>query len=135
MKKQDGIGEAVEYLRDRFPAPPDVAIVLGSGLGGFADALQDPVTIPSSVIPTYPRSTVHGHKGELVFGSLRERRILAVRGRVHLYETGSAGYGAVPHPSHRRDSEHAGSSSPTQPAVSIARSPPETSWSSRISST
>ena len=88
MNKHDGIGEALAFLQKSFPAPPDLAIVLGSGLGSFADALQDPIAIPSSEIPNYPRSTVQGHKGELVFGTLGEQRILAVRGRVHLYETG-----------------------------------------------
>jgi purine-nucleoside phosphorylase len=88
MSMQSGVEQAVAYLQQRFPAPPDVAIVLGSGLGGFADALQDPITVPSSEIPNYPRSTVEGHKGELVFGILGGRRVLAVRGRVHFYESG-----------------------------------------------
>jgi purine-nucleoside phosphorylase len=82
------IEEARAFLRTRVPLAPDLAIVLGSGLGGFADALQDPVTIPSHEIPHYPQSTVEGHKGELVFGALGSKWVLAVRGRVHFYESG-----------------------------------------------
>ncbi len=89
MSTSGHIDQAAAFLRERVPAPPDLAIVLGSGLGGFADALQDPVTVKSHDIPHYPRSTVEGHKGELVFGTLGTKRILAVRGRVHYYESGS----------------------------------------------
>jgi purine-nucleoside phosphorylase len=89
MTISSNIDQAVTFLRQRVTARPDLAIVLGSGLGGFADALQDPVTVPSHEIPHYPRSTVEGHKGELVFGRLGSKQILAVRGRVHFYESGS----------------------------------------------
>lgn len=83
------IDEAVASVRDHIPAGTATAIILGSGLGGFADALTDAVTIPSSQIPHYPHSTVEGHRGELVAGSLDGRPVIAVRGRVHFYESGS----------------------------------------------
>ncbi len=89
MSDSANIDQAVAFLRKRVTSCPDLAIVLGSGLGGFADALQDPVTIPAHDIPHYPRSTVEGHKGELVWGRLGEKHVLAVRGRVHFYESGS----------------------------------------------
>jgi purine-nucleoside phosphorylase len=88
MNPESRIGEAVAYLRTRIPVTPDVAVILGSGLGGFAEALTDQTAVQSSQIPHYPHSTVEGHKGELVFGKLGSKRVLAVRGRVHFYETG-----------------------------------------------
>lgn len=89
MSTSTHIDQAVSFIRERIPSRPDLAVILGSGLGGFADALRDPVTVPSHEIPHYPRSTVEGHKGELVFGMLGSKRVLAVRGRVHFYESGS----------------------------------------------
>ncbi len=82
------IDQALAFLRTRIPTPPDLAIILGSGLGGFADVLSGGVTIASHDIPHYPRSTVEGHKGELVVGTLGSKQVLAVRGRVHFYESG-----------------------------------------------
>lgn len=89
MTSPTHIEQTAAFLRQRAPARPDIAIILGSGLGGFADALQDSVTVPSHEIPHYPTSTVEGHKGELVFGRLGNKHVLAVRGRVHFYESGS----------------------------------------------
>ena len=88
MNPVSRIGDAVAYLRTRIPVTPDVAVILGSGLGGFAEALTDQTAVQASRIPHYPHSTVEGHKGELVFGRLGSKRVLAVRGRVHFYETG-----------------------------------------------
>lgn len=88
MTMRHQVDEAVRSLRARIAGTPEVAIILGSGLGEFAGRLQNPVTVPSTEIPYYPHSTVEGHKGELVFGDLGGRRVLAVRGRVHFYETG-----------------------------------------------
>jgi purine-nucleoside phosphorylase len=83
------ITEAVAFVREHAPHAPTVALVLGSGLGGFTEALQLDAVIPVENIPHYPRSTVEGHKGELVFARLGETRLLAFRGRVHFYESGS----------------------------------------------
>jgi purine-nucleoside phosphorylase len=65
---------------------PDVAIVLGSGLGDFVDALGDATTVPYGEIPHWPPSAVIGHAGKLVVGSLAGRRVAALAGRVHFYE-------------------------------------------------
>ena len=89
MSTSEHIDQAVAFLRGRIPSRPHLAIVLGSGLGGFADSLQEQVTVPAHEIPHYPRSTVEGHKGELVFGRSGGKYVLAVRGRVHFYESGS----------------------------------------------
>ena len=64
---------AVEAIRARSPEPPQVGVVLGSGLGGFADAVEDAVEIPYEDIPGWPVSTALGHAGVLVLGTLRRR--------------------------------------------------------------
>ena len=79
-------GEAVRFLRSRLPAPPDIALVLGSGLGDFAESLPDRILLSSAGIPSYPRSTVPGHKGEIVCANLAGRNLIAFQGRIHLYE-------------------------------------------------
>jgi purine-nucleoside phosphorylase len=65
---------------------PRVALVLGSGLGDFADTLEDRVAIPYGEIPTMPQSGVQGHAGKLVFGRAEGVECVAMQGRVHLYE-------------------------------------------------
>ena len=65
---------------------PEVAIVLGSGLGDFAEALTDAVTTPYAEIPHWPPSAVIGHAGKLVVGRMAGRRVAALAGRVHYYE-------------------------------------------------
>jgi purine-nucleoside phosphorylase len=88
MNVTSQIAETVAYLRTRISVTPDVAVILGSGLGRFAESLTGQTAVQSSQIPHYPHSTVEGHKGELVFGTLGSRNVLAVKGRVHFYETG-----------------------------------------------
>lgn len=65
---------------------PRVAVVLGSGLGAFADELTDAVAIPYSDIPGFPRSTAVGHAGKLIIGRLGAMEVAAMAGRVHMYE-------------------------------------------------
>jgi purine-nucleoside phosphorylase len=73
------------------PAPSRLAVVLGSGLGGFADELANRVEIPYSEIPGWPRSTAVGHAGKLVFGQLGSVNLAVLSGRAHLYEGYSPG--------------------------------------------
>lgn len=80
------VSEAAEYLRARLPARPDLALVLGSGLGGLADRIEDPVYIPYDQIPHFPVSTAPGHAGRFVFGRLSGRMVLCMQGRFHYYE-------------------------------------------------
>jgi purine-nucleoside phosphorylase len=83
----DRIEQAAEHVRARIGgATPDVAIVLGSGLGDFASALRDAVTCAYTDIPHWPASAVVGHAGELVVGTIRGRRVAALSGRAHFYE-------------------------------------------------
>jgi purine-nucleoside phosphorylase len=77
---------AIGYLRGRLPESPEIGIVLGSGLGPLADAVEQTVVIPYEEIPEWPRSTAVGHAGKLVFGRLNGRRVAVMSGRAHLYE-------------------------------------------------
>jgi purine-nucleoside phosphorylase len=77
---------AVEYIRSRTNAAPRVAVVLGSGLGAFADELSDRTDIPYSEIPQWPASTAIGHAGKLVLGNLDGLEVAVMAGRSHLYE-------------------------------------------------
>jgi purine-nucleoside phosphorylase len=83
------VTEAVEYLQTLTAVRPRIAVVLGSGLGGFADELRDRREIPYGEIPGWPVSTAVGHAGKLVFGTLGRLEVAAMCGRAHLYE----GYG------------------------------------------
>ena len=78
------VEEAVARLRPL--GVPDVAIVLGSGLGEFASGLTDAITTPYGDIPHWPASAVIGHAGKLVVGALAGKRVAALSGRVHYYE-------------------------------------------------
>ena len=80
------VRKAAGHIAARIDAPPEVAIILGSGLGGLADAVRDAHSFSASEIPGYPSATVSGHEGRLVFGELGPRRVVVVQGRFHLYE-------------------------------------------------
>jgi purine-nucleoside phosphorylase len=82
----DRVEEAAEAIRARCGAPPEIAIVLGSGLGEFADTLLDAVDTPYAELPHWPAAQVVGHAGRLVVGTAAGRRVAALAGRVHLYE-------------------------------------------------
>jgi purine-nucleoside phosphorylase len=82
----EGLEEAVEAVRERTALQPLVAVVLGSGLGGFADEVEDAVEIPYAEIPGWPPSTAVGHAGTLVLGTVAGMPIAVMRGRAHLYE-------------------------------------------------
>ncbi len=80
------LDDAVGFVREQVKVEPRVGIVLGSGLGGLADELEDRVAIPYSEIPDWPVSTAIGHSGVLVLGSLDGVAVAVMRGRAHLYE-------------------------------------------------
>ena len=81
----DPLSEAKEAIEVRADSP-EVALVLGSGLGAFADGLEDATAIPYAEIPHMPISSVSGHSGHLVAGRKSGKRIVAMQGRTHLYE-------------------------------------------------
>jgi purine-nucleoside phosphorylase len=78
--------KAARVVRERAPTEVPVAIVLGSGLGGFADELTDATAIPYDQIPGFARATVEGHAGRLVIGKTGDALIVAQQGRFHFYE-------------------------------------------------
>src|SRR5438876_3829798 len=80
------VAEAAAAILARRPIAPQVALILGSGLGDLADEIQSPVVVPFGEIPNFPISTVHGHVGQLVLGELQGMPVAAMRGRVHFYE-------------------------------------------------
>jgi purine-nucleoside phosphorylase len=81
---------AAQLILSRTPLGPRIALVLGSGLGGFADSLAGATRIPYSEIPAFPRSTAIGHAGQMVIGKAGSVPVAAMQGRVHLYEGYSA---------------------------------------------
>lgn len=80
------VKEAAAFVRSRTRLRPRVALVLGSGLGGLADAIERDATIPYASVPHFPQSTVEGHSGNLVVGTLEGKPAVAMQGRVHFYE-------------------------------------------------
>jgi purine-nucleoside phosphorylase len=80
------LDRAAETIRERTPQRPELAVVLGSGLGAFADELGEAVEIPYGEIPGWPVSTAIGHAGTLVTGKLDDLPLFLLRGRAHLYE-------------------------------------------------
>ena len=87
---------AAQFILSRTELRPKIALVLGSGLGGFADSLTDAAPIPYAEIPAFPRSTAIGHAGRLVIGRAGALAVAAMQGRVHLYEGYSAQEVAFP---------------------------------------
>jgi purine-nucleoside phosphorylase len=77
---------AARIIRSRTTETPRIALVLGSGLGGFADDFEDSISIPYEEIMGFPRSTAEGHAGRLVIGKVDQVCVVAMQGRVHFYE-------------------------------------------------
>ncbi len=85
LLKQE-IDEAVAYIRKFTDLEPHIGIVLGTGLGALADEINVEVKIPYSDIPYFPISTVESHHGQLIFGELSGKKVVAMQGRFHYYE-------------------------------------------------
>ena len=78
---------AADYIREQIKGQtPLVGVVLGSGLGSLADKIENPTVIPYKQIPGFPESTAIGHKGNLIFGDLAGKKVIAMQGRFHYYE-------------------------------------------------
>jgi purine-nucleoside phosphorylase len=80
------IKEAKTFIESKISTAPEIGVVLGSGLGSFTDEIAITEEIEYSAIPYFPVSTVEGHKGKLVFGSINGKRIVCMAGRFHFYE-------------------------------------------------
>ena len=87
---------AAKFLLLQTQLSPTIGLVLGSGLGGFADELSEATRIPYANIPFFPRSTAIGHAGQMVIGKVGEIAVAIMQGRVHLYEGYSANEAAFP---------------------------------------
>jgi purine-nucleoside phosphorylase len=87
---------AAAFLLSQTPLRPKVGLVLGSGLGSFADDLSSAARIPYASIPSFPHSTAVGHAGQMVIGKASDTPVAAMQGRVHLYEGYSAQEAAFP---------------------------------------
>lgn len=83
MKK---VKEARDCILSKIRQKPDIAVVLGTGLGGFGECLENPIVIPYEEIPHFPVSTVQGHAGRFLFGEMEGRNVLLMQGRFHYYE-------------------------------------------------
>jgi purine-nucleoside phosphorylase len=87
---------AATFLLEQTALRPKIGVVLGSGLGAFADELRDAVRVPYSQIPSFPQSTAIGHAGQMVIGKAGDVPVAAMQGRAHLYEGYSAEQVAFP---------------------------------------
>jgi purine-nucleoside phosphorylase len=89
MSNAAQIREAAAFIAARTPIKPEIGLIMGSGLGILGDYIENAVTIHYSDIPHFPVSTVEGHAGELLIGTLAGKPVVLMRGRFHMYE----GYG------------------------------------------
>lgn len=80
------VQETVSYIKDKINFTPEYGVILGSGLGSFTEELNVEHTLPYNEIPNFPVSTVQGHKGALVFGTIGTKKVVAMQGRFHFYE-------------------------------------------------
>ncbi|NLW03235.1 MAG: purine-nucleoside phosphorylase [Clostridiaceae bacterium] len=90
------LGKTVEYLRGITQGTPEIAIILGSGLGSLAGSIEGKQEIRYEEIPGFPATTVQGHEGKLIFGRLGERYVMAMKGRFHYYEGHDMGFVVYP---------------------------------------
>lgn len=80
------VQDTVKFLQKKGITSPDYGIILGTGLGNLVEKIEIEITIPYKEIPNFPVSTVAGHSGELIFGAIGNKKVVAMRGRFHYYE-------------------------------------------------
>lgn len=80
------MNKSIDYIKGKIKNQPEIGIVLGSGLGDFADAIEDKIEISYTEIPGFPVSTVKGHDGKLIFGKINSKEVCVMKGRIHYYE-------------------------------------------------
>ncbi|MFV8364303.1 purine-nucleoside phosphorylase [Flavobacterium sp. ZT3P35] len=80
------VQETVNQIKEKIDFTPEYGVILGSGLGNFTDEMEVAYTLPYNEIINFPVSTVQGHKGALVFGTIGDKKIVAMQGRFHFYE-------------------------------------------------
>lgn len=80
------VKESADYIRERIKEMPKTAVILGSGLGGIVDIMEDKTVIPYAEIPNFPKSSVAGHAGNFIIGKIGTQTVAAMQGRFHYYE-------------------------------------------------
>lgn len=80
------VQETVAFIQNKTNFSPEYGVILGSGLGGFVEDITVEYTLPYTEIPNFPVSTVVGHKGALLFGTIGDKKVVAMQGRFHYYE-------------------------------------------------
>ena len=80
------VAETVSFLKPKMKQAPSVVIILGTGLGGLVDSIEVDTLLPYGTIPNFPRSTVEGHRGNLILGNLNGKEVAVLQGRFHYYE-------------------------------------------------
>ena len=80
------VQQTVEYIKDKTGFTPEYGIILGSGLGSFTDDISVKFTLPYNELPNFPAATVAGHNGQLVLGTIGDKKVVAMQGRFHYYE-------------------------------------------------
>jgi len=80
------VDETVDFLKGKIKQKPSVTIILGTGLGDLVDSIKVDSILPYKQIPHFPRSTVEGHQGNLIFGKLQDKNVAVLQGRFHFYE-------------------------------------------------
>ena len=86
MELFDKIQESVKAIKGRWNGNPKVGIILGTGLGGFAQEIKQEASIPYKDIPHFPESTAPTHTGRMICGSIAGKQVVAMEGRFHFYE-------------------------------------------------
>ena len=86
MDLSNKIKEAAEFILSKSKYKPEIGLILGSGLGSLADSIENPEFYPYEELPNFPVSTVEGHEGRLVIGTLNGKTVVAMQGRFHYYE-------------------------------------------------
>ncbi|CAH8287184.1 unnamed protein product [Heterobilharzia americana] len=92
----ENVSKIADYIRTLITIEPEIGIICGSGLGKLADGVKDPKVVPYTDIPNFPRTSVVGHSGNLVFGTLSGRKVVVMQGRFHMYEGYSKHEIAIP---------------------------------------
>ena len=86
LNEREIIEKSIDIIRRKTDFVPEIGLILGSGLGDYAEQIENPVVIPYGEIPDFPVSTVAGHAGQFVLGTCKGKNVIAMQGRVHYYE-------------------------------------------------
>lgn len=86
MSLWEQLQETIAVIRKRVSLAPEIGVILGTGLGGFGQTIEGGISIPYAELPHFPRSTVESHAGQFLLGQIRQKSVVVMEGRIHLYE-------------------------------------------------